>query len=183
MNCSNAPVAEKELIEKAKVDKEAFMQIYDSYFRKIYNYAYYRTMDQSEAEEITSQTFLLALESIGKFEYRGVPLGVWLYRIASNVLVDLFRKKNKTLVLDDNEFEAAIEGQPETILVSKDEKSELAQLLKKLPPPQQQAVILRYIQELSYKEISEIMDKSEGAVKQLLHRGLTTLRERMVRYE
>lgn len=183
MNFNSAPVAEKELIEKAKVDKEAFLLIYDSYFRKIYNYAYYRTMDQNEAEEITSQTFLLALEGIGKYEYRGIPLGVWLYKIASNVLVDLFRKKNKTLILDESELEAAVEGQPENIIVNKDEKSELTQLLKTLPPLQQQAVILRYIQELSYKEISEVMEKSEGAVKQLLHRGLTALRERMVRYE
>lgn len=183
MKSSNAPVAEKELIERAKADREAFFSIYDSYFKKIYNYAYYRTMNQSEAEEITSQTFLLALEGIENYEYRGVPLGVWLYRIASNVLVDLYRKKNKTLILEERELEAAGEEQPEAILVGKDEKRELAQLLKKLPPLQQQAVILRYIQELSYKEISEVMEKSEGAVKQLLHRGLTTLRERMVHHE
>lgn len=183
MTFSSAPVAEKELIERAKVDREAFLVIYDTYFKKIYNYAFYRTMDQSMAEEITSHTFLLALENIGSYQYRGIPLGIWLYRIASNVLIDLYRKNKKTFALDDSDLEASGEEQPENILVNKDEKIMLVQVLKTLPPLQQQAVVLRYIQEFSYKEISEIMEKSEGAVKQLLHRGLKTLRERMVQHE
>ena len=180
MDVDNTAAAEKELIDKAKIDKEAFLQIYDTYFKRIYNYAYYRTMDQSEAEEITSKTFLAALENIRKYEYRNIPLAVWLYRIASNAVADLYRKKGNTIQLTDEHMAGQYSLTPEAVCIKKSEKEQLMINLKNLPYMQQQAIVLRYIQDLSHREISLIMDKTEGAVKQLLFRGLATLRERMV---
>lgn len=182
MNSTNLATAEKDLIERVKVNKDAFLEIYDTHFQRIYNYAYYRTMDQNEAEEITSQTFLAALENIERYEYRSIPVAVWLYKIASNTIADLYRKKGKTVELSSDLASEDTSFEPEQVVMGKSEKEQLAQYIKTLPPQQQQAIILRYIQNLSYREIADITEKTEGAVKQLLHRGLTSLRERMVRY-
>lgn len=183
MSSSTTARADKDLISRAKVSKVAFLEIYDTYFQQIYDYAYYRTLDQGEAEEITSQTFLKALEGIGVFEYRGVPLVVWLYKIASNSLIDLYRKKGKTVDLrEDDDFQGTLDT-PEHVLIQKDQQEQLIILIETLPFQQQQAIVLRYLQNLSYKEIAEVLDKSEGAIKQLLYRGLMSLRQRMVNYE
>lgn len=182
---NNALMAEKDLIERVKVNKQAFLEIYDTHFQRIYDYAYYRTMSRVEAEEITSQTFLAALENIQRFEYRSIPVAVWLYKIASNAISDLYRKKGRTIELELNErnMPANALNEPENIAVENSEKKQLLEYIRVLPLSQQQAIILRYIQNLPYKDIADIMEKSEGAVKQLLHRGLTSLRERMVQHE
>lgn len=182
MISSNLATAEKDLIERVKSSKEDFMEIYETHFQRIYNYAYYRTMDSNEAEEITSQTFLAALENIQSFEYRNIPVAVWLFKIASNALTDLYRKKGKTVELTEDYASGDSSYEPEQVVMGRSEKEQLVQHLNNLPSSQQQALVLRYIQDLSHKEIAQIMDKTEGAVKQLLHRGLTCLRERMVRY-
>lgn len=183
MNSSSAATAEKDLIERVKVNRQAFLEIYDAHFKRIYDYAYYRTMSQVEAEEVTSQTFLAAMESIRHFEYRSIPVVVWLYRIASNAITDLYRKRGQTVELHEHEATAGVHSEPEAVVVGNFEKEQLLENLQALPPLQQQAIVLRYIQNLAYKEIGAIMDKTEGAVKQLLHRGLTTLRERMVQHD
>jgi RNA polymerase sigma-70 factor (ECF subfamily) len=72
---------------------------------------------------------------------------------------------------------------PEEAFLRKKEKEELMAYVKLLPAAQQQAIVLRYLQNCTYREISEIMDKTEGSVKQLLHRGLTSLRERMMNHD
>ncbi len=178
-----AAVDEKELLKKIKGNKTAFLEIYDTYFLKIYNYIFYRTFNQADAEELTSQTFLSALENIERYEYRNIPLGVWLIKIASNAISDLYRKRGVTVDWEDPEKYESHEPSPETAVLLKVEKEQLLEELQALPAMQEQALVLRYLQDLSYKEISEIMDKTEGSVKQLLHRGLGNLRERMVDHE
>lgn len=176
-------VDEKELLKRVKTNKTAFLEIYDTYFLKIYNYVFYRTFNQADAEELTSQTFLSALENIDRYEYRNVSLGAWLFKIASNAINDLYRKRGVTVDWEETENLRASEPSPELALLLKAEKEQLMQELQALPVLQEQALVLRYLHDLSYKEISEIMDKTEGSVKQLLHRGLGNLRERMVHHE
>lgn len=180
---SNSATAEKDLVNKAKTDRTAFLQIYDMNFQRIYDYVYYRTHNQNEAEEITSNIFLSALESIERFEYREIPVAVWLYRIASNAVADYYRKKGRDVEMKEEFLANEETTSPEALLVRKSEQEQLLLLIKTLPVQQQQAIILRYIQNLSYKDISQIMDKTEGSVKQLLHRGLMSLRGRMVWHE
>jgi len=176
-------VDEKELIKRVKVNKMAFLEIYDTYFLKIYNYIFYRTFNQTDAEELTSQTFLAALENINRYEYRNIPLAVWLYKIASNAVKDFYRKKGSAVEVQETNSLADEGLSPEMVFLQKQEQEELLQQMRALPLLQGQALVLRYLQELSYKEISVIMDKTEGSVKQLLHRGLSNLRERMVDHE
>ncbi|MDD2402340.1 MAG: sigma-70 family RNA polymerase sigma factor [Clostridia bacterium] len=176
-------VDEKELIARVKANKQVFVEIYDAHFHKIYKYIYYRTYNQADAEEITSKTFLLALENIENYEYRNIPIAVWLYRIASNAVIDFYRKNKQTLELDKIKNIEASEPSPEAIMLSKSEGEQLICCMSKLPATQQQALVLRYRQNMTCREMSEVMDKTEGSIKQLLHRGLINLRERMVAYE
>ncbi|HHZ16847.1 MAG TPA: RNA polymerase sigma factor [Clostridia bacterium] len=173
----------RELVERIKRDKAAFLELYDTYFLKVYNYVFYRTFNQADAEELTSQTFLSALEHIDRYEYRNIPVGVWLFKIASNAVNDLYRKKGLTADWLETDSLRDENPLPETVVLLRVEKERLRKELQALPALQGQALILRYLYELSYQEISEIMDKSEGSVKQLLHRGLRNLRKRMVDHE
>lgn len=177
-------VDEQELIIRVKANKEAFLEIYDNHFQRIYNYVFYRTFNQTDAEELTSQIFLSALERIDRYEYRNIPIIVWLYKIASNAVIDFYRKKGQTVGWEETSSNLKDEEpSPEIVYMKKAEKEQLLEYLRQLPLMQQQAVVLRYLHSFSYKEISEIMDKTEGSIKQLLHRGLNNLRERMVNHE
>jgi len=176
-------VDDQKLLRMIKVDKQTFLVLYNQHFTRIYNYIYYRTFNQADAEELTSQTFLSALENIERFEYRDIPIVVWLYKIAANVVVDFYRRKGETVVWEETDNEPVNELSPETACLHNSEKEQLFYQLQTLPQMQQQALIMRYQHDLSYKEISEVMEKSEGAIKQLLHRGLNNLRERMADHE
>lgn len=164
------------LIEKARSDPEAFIALYEHYLPHLYRYSYYRTRSRQEAEDVVSQTFLKAMENIAGFRQKGIPFGHWLYRIAGNIIYHSFKRLNR-----ENSF---IEHLPATAGVEiTPEQMDLLNYLHELPEAQQQVLTLRYIQDLSIREVARVMDRSEGAVKQLAIRGLRALRERMVDHE
>jgi len=87
---------EENLARRAQQrDPEAFSQLYDSNFDKIYRYLALRVGNQAEAEDLTQQVFLKAWESIGSYKWQGTPFSSWLFRIAHNQLVDHIRKRSK----------------------------------------------------------------------------------------
>lgn len=176
---SSELIEEQRLIEAAKNDPEAFGALYARYFDRIYHYAYNHTGNQSEAEDVTAQTFKQAFENLHRFEWRGLPMGSWLYRIASNVITGMHRRSRPTAA-----FEEAMEvpnsgPTPEDTFLQGEQNVELLEMVRRLPETQQQAIILRFSQNLSYAEIAEAIDRTEGAVKQLIHRALVTLRDNM----
>ncbi len=176
---SNDFAQEQQLIAAAQQNPEAFGAIYDLYFDRIYAYAYNHTGQHSDAEDVTAQAFKQAFENIGRFEWRGVPFGAWLYRIASNVITGQHRKRKPTAP-----FEEAIETPgtgptPEETFLTGERNEELLIHVRRLPEFQRQAIMLRFGQSLSYAEIAHVIDRTEGAVKQLIHRALVTLRENM----
>ena len=94
---------EKGLVERArKNDAEAFARIYEEHFDKIYRYVFIRVENQMEAEDLTQQVFLNAMQSISSYKWQGVPLSSWLFRIAHNQVIDYYRKASKmqTTTLD-----------------------------------------------------------------------------------
>ncbi len=168
---------EQKLVEAAKRDPEAFAALYDRYFDRIYNYAYHQTGSQAEAEDVTAQTFKQAFENLYRFEWRGLPFGAWLYRIASNVVTGIYRRNRPTAP-----FEEAIEMPgsgltPEETFLQGERNTELLEMVRNLPEVQRQVIILRFSQNLSYAEIATAIDRTEGAVKQLIHRALVNLRQ------
>ena len=170
---------EQRLIEAAKRDPEAFAALYDRYFERIYNYAYRLTGNQDEAEDVTAQTFKQAFENIGRFEWRGVSAGAWLYRIAGNVVAGTHRRSRPSAPFEDALEVPNADPTPEDVVVKHERYGELMNAVRTLPPTQQQVLVLRFGEGLSYQEIGLAIQRSEGAVKQLIHRALVNLRGTM----
>jgi RNA polymerase sigma-70 factor (ECF subfamily) len=161
------------LIEAAQADPARFVEVYDRHFDRIYAFVSRRTRNRAAAEDITSQVFEQALRTIGRFEWRGVPVSAWLFRIASNALADYWR---------DRAHEAA--GSPAEPpdageLADIDRRLSLYQHVDRLPEPQRQVIRMRFVDEKSIRDVAAALNRSEGAVKQLQLRAIANLRKRM----
>ncbi|MFC1967146.1 sigma-70 family RNA polymerase sigma factor [Chloroflexota bacterium] len=168
---------EASVIRRAQQrDPEALTQLYEENFDKIYRYIVLKIGERTEAEDITQQVFLKALNSITSYKYKGVPFSAWLYRIAHNQIVDYFRKHKKrvTVQLDETMRDNA----PETSqLIERDvEIEEVAEATKKLTKLQQEVISLRFTGELPVAQVAKMMGKSEGAIKALQHSAIVSLR-------
>ncbi len=178
MPLSQSQARERQMVEAARVDPLAFEALYERHVDAIFSYALQRVRDHAAAEDVVSETFRRALENIGRYEWRGFPFSSWLYRIATSVIAARYRYAPQTPLDDAPEMEDEDPGPEEALLVG-ERKRELLAAVAALPPEQQQVVILRYGHDLPNKEIGYIMDRSEGAVKQLLRRALAGLQRRL----
>jgi RNA polymerase sigma-70 factor (ECF subfamily) len=171
---------EPSLIRRAQQrDQVALTQLYEENFDKIYRYVVLKIGDRTEAEDMTQQVFLNALQSISSYKSKGLPFSSWLYRIAHNQVVDYYRKKAKhaTVPLDESLPLPAKEGDPIDITERKIEISELVTATRKLTKAQQEVISLRFTSEMSITEAAAAMGKSEGAVKALQHSAIVALRK------
>lgn len=170
---------EAKLVERAKVDNEAFGQLYERYVDRIYSYVYYRMGDPAEAEDLTSKIFFRALQHISNYRDQGVPFSAWLYRIARNLVANWHRDRNRRsiIALDDISHWRLGSESPELETQFIEDKDSLLQAVRRLPSDRQELLILKFVDRLSNAEIGEIMGRSEGAVKSLYHRTLLVLRE------
>lgn len=113
------------------------------------------------------------------YEWRGVAFSAWLYRIASNIIAGRYRREPSMGGEDDLELVADHQPSPEVALLRLERRSDVLAAVRGLPDDQQQVVLLRFGQDLRNKEIARIMQRSEGAVKALLHRALAGLYRRL----
>ena len=168
---------EKELVERAQHhDQEAFAQLYEEHFDKIYRYITLKIGNKTEAEDMTQQVFLKALQSISSFKWKGIPFSAWLFRIAHNQVVDYFRKKKHTDVPLDESL-ATNDNNPQLIVEQKLDTEQLLSATKQLTEAQREVISLRFAGELSIAQVAKTMGKSQGAVKALQHSGVVALRK------
>jgi RNA polymerase sigma-70 factor (ECF subfamily) len=168
------------ILDKAiQGDEEAFSILYQENVKKIYNYIYYRTGNNHDAEDLTARVFQRALGHITKYQKTNVPFTAWLYRIAHNLVANWHRDNSRRK-------EVPIEGQvdlkqksdvPEREIEKRQELEFLLKAIRKLSNDRQMLLILKYVEDLSNKEIGDVMGKSEGAIKSLYHRTLLELRD------
>lgn len=172
---------EATLIERAKVDKEAFGQLYERYVDKIYNYIYYRTGNERDAEDLTARVFFRAMNHIARYEDRGFPFSAWLYRIAHNLVANWHRDHSRRQVfpIDNLEHWYVTQEGPELAAERLDNREELLQAIRRLPADRQDLLIFKYVEQLTNAEIGAIMGRSEGAIKSLYYRTLQELRGEM----
>jgi RNA polymerase sigma-70 factor (ECF subfamily) len=171
---------EVSLIRRAQQrDHVALTQLYEENFDKIYRYIVLKIGDRTEAEDMTQQVFLNALQSISSYKWKGMPFSSWLYRIAHNQVVDYWRKKSKhaTVPLDESLPIPAADGDPKHLIERKMEIEEVVVATRKLTKAQQEVISLRFAGELSIAEVAGVMGKSEGAVKALQHSAIVALRK------
>ena len=170
---------EAELIKRAKTDNDAFNTLYEYYFPKIYSFVVKRTGEKESAEDIVSLTFTQAFVHLEKYECRSCTFGAWLYKIATNKLIDHYRKhESHNLSLEDLIKQGAEFG----FETDSEQKLVLAQVLtevNQLSEDQKEVLLLQYVQDLDNATIALTLDKSEAAVKSLAFRGLETLRKKL----
>ena len=182
MSIHDAELAyEQGLVEAAKTSREAFGLLYDRYVARISRFTYLRTGSHLEAEDLTAETFRAALEHIGRYRWQGRPFGAWLHRIAANLVVGRHRREHPRDPLDGLPDLADDDTPPDEAAVARDQARSLWAAVATLPPDQRRAVVLRFSHGLRGREIAERMDRSEGAVKELLYRAMVTLRARLER--
>ena len=171
---------EESLVRRAQHrDQEAFAQLYEEHFDRIYRYITLKIGDAVEAEDLTQQVFLNSLRSISSFKWRGKPFSAWLFRIAHNQVVDYLRRKKRTAVPLE---EKLVSGDDNPQLVA-EQKLDIEQILsatKRLTDAQREVISLRFASELSIAQVAEVMGKSQGAVKALQHSGIVALRQALL---
>lgn len=173
-------------------EKEAFVQFYDLYLDKIYQYIYLKVGSKEDAEDLTSDFFLKVWNLIqaGKIsDYR--TLKPFIYTVARNTIIDYYRRnnKNKNISLEENVFNTEDDEGiklKDTIIDEKtnlekviDQEIELKVVLEKmnhLKDEYREIIILKYLHELSIEEIAEIMDKSKGNIRVLSYRAIQALK-------
>ena len=178
---------ERQIIEQAKTNPEAFGAIFDKYYPKILAYIVRRSGSIVIAEEIVGETFAKALKGLPDFRWRGISIEAWLFRIAINEMHMHFRRNPPTASLDELYHEGGFEPPADYDLAqeAQDAQEKLVrheqfirawQIINSLPAMYQDVLVLRFVEQKKISEIAQIVGKKEGTVKSLLSRGLARLR-------
>jgi RNA polymerase sigma-70 factor, ECF subfamily len=170
---------EDQLVERAREDADAFGELYDHYFGQIYRFVYSRLRDQDLAEDITSEVFFKALRAIGRYRPSGHPFSAWLYQISVNAINDHYRGHKATSSLDGAIGVADPQRAVADRVVDSAEAARVWAAIDNLPPQQRTAMTLKLGEDMKLAQIGEIMGKSEGAIKLLIHRGMIGVRQRL----
>jgi RNA polymerase sigma-70 factor (ECF subfamily) len=170
---------EEKLVQSAVGgDSSAFGVLYDYYHAMIYRFVLVKVGRREEAEDITHQVFLSAWQKVKTYRQRGYPFSSWLYQIARNQVIDHYRAKKNDISLE--------KADPESFAVAVDQSADITKKMQletvraavaKLKPDYQDVIILRFVEDMSLKETSSALKKSEGAVKLAQHRAIHELKE------
>jgi RNA polymerase sigma-70 factor (ECF subfamily) len=166
------------LVEAARQDPARFAELYEKNFERVYAYVVRRVHDRTETEDLTSEVFHHALANLQRFEWRGIPFAAWLFRIAANLISDRWQRKSREDVANEPE---QMESVPATgaEFEEVERRATLFRLVDTLSAEQRRVLVLRFVEQKSIKEVAREIRKTEGAVKQLQFRALSTLRARM----
>jgi len=150
---------------------DEFGVLYDEYFEKIYNFIYYKTHHKESAEDLTSQTFIKALEKIGNYSPNKGLFSSWIYRIARNKVIDYYRTRKSEKDISDV-WDLKSDQDIVSDLDTREKLAEVSKYLAKLNPEQREIVVMRVWDSLSYQEISEIIEKSEANCRMIFSRTI-----------
>lgn len=173
MKARATDAAERLAIEAAQKDPSRFAEIYEDNFERVYAFIARRVRQRQEVEDLTSEVFHQALANLSRFEWRGAPFAAWLFRIATNAILDHWKRAAKQT--DIAGIEERYEADPREI-EEMDERARLFKLVDELPENQRRVIELRFAEEKSIREVAQEMSRTEGAVKQLQFRALANLR-------
>jgi RNA polymerase sigma-70 factor, ECF subfamily len=171
-----------------KGDQNAYAEIVEIYKNKVYQLCYRMLGNRHEAEDAAQEAFIRAYINIDTYN-PNMKFSSWLYRIATNLSIDRIRKKKPDFYLDAevsgtdgltmySQF-ASTEASPEDALESLELQETVQKAILKLPEKYRSVIVLKYIEELSLQEISEILDLPVGTVKTRIHRGREALRKQL----
>jgi RNA polymerase sigma-70 factor, ECF subfamily len=175
----------RALVDRAQQgDRGALEELYLIHFDRIYSYLHVSVGNRHDAEDLTTQTFLKMLESIGKFRWQSAPFSAWLFRIAHNLAMDHFRAARRWQPEEEvpEPYADDSTSAEESAFESIGQKSML-ELIDELSGEQQQVLTLKFVFNFSNAEAATILGKTEGAIKSLQHRALVSLQKQLERRE
>jgi RNA polymerase sigma-70 factor (ECF subfamily) len=167
---------EYSILERSRKDSKAFGELYEKYFDQIFNFIYRQLDDEDLTADLCSQTFLNALNNVNGFEFRGVPVSAWFYRIAANEVNKHYRKVKKERVFSIEEvrvkelIEQSNEAWDEELI------QRMLEFMKALPTEMLEVLELRFFENKDFKEIAFILNITESGAKMRTYRALDRLR-------
>lgn len=162
-----------------KPSQDDFTAVYEAYFRKIYNFLYFRTFHRETTEDLVSQVFLKAFKKYSDFDPAKGSVAAWLYAIARHSLIDHFRRQKPAVDIDEVYGLAVSFDLPHDLEV-KEKLKEVRNYLSQIKKEHREIIILRLWDNLSYNEISRLTGKKEGACKMLFSRAIKSLRQEII---
>jgi RNA polymerase sigma-70 factor, ECF subfamily len=173
----------REIFDLAKKgDQKAFGTLYELYYSPIFRYVAFRIKDSGDIDDIVQVIFMKVLKSLPRMTLTHETPLPFFYTVARNTIIDHWRKK-KTVHIENSEALFGeipdIKDSPLESVEKKESAKSIRESIQELSPDQQEVLTLRFINELSNKEISKVMDKTEVAIRQLQSRALRVLRSRM----
>lgn len=169
---------DEALAQAARQDPAAFAELYHRHFARVYRYHMARTGNIADAQDLTTLTFLAAMEGIAGYRGSGSFIA-WLMGIAHNQMAQLFRSRKRETPLEQAERLSNPADLPEAILSRRMQFAQVSRALRELKPERAEAIMLCLFANLTAGEAGCAMGKSEGAVKMLLMRGLQELRQKL----
>jgi len=174
---------DRPLVQAAKADPARFDALYRRYLARVYSYAYYELGDHHAAEDATEATFVAALTNLDRFEERARPADgegastfrVWLFQIARNEVAGERRRARRRPTEPIGEMVISDPLNVEAEAVRRDQARQAWRAVGRLPGERRQAMVLRFVDELSTAEIAGVLGKSEGTVRVLIHRALRSV--------
>ncbi|MCL5997165.1 MAG: sigma-70 family RNA polymerase sigma factor [Chloroflexi bacterium] len=160
--------AEADLVARAKHDPSAFGQLYVLYVQRVFGYLYNRIGNVPEAEDVTAQTFLAALEAFARYRHEG-HFAAWLFSIARNKAMDHFRQRRNQIPLEEADHVPADMDVLQQVIQT-ERVATLVTLIASLPEAERDLIRLRYVAELSFRDIAQLLGRNEDAVKKSLYR-------------
>jgi RNA polymerase sigma-70 factor, ECF subfamily len=169
---------EAMLVKAAQADPAAFAGLYRRYVRPVYRYFYSRTGQTHEAEDLTAQTFLEALEGLKRYRPNG-PFAAWLFTIARRRGIDAFRRRRPSADLDEEIRSGDNTVDPLAHVIETEEARALLRLIGQLKPSEQELLRLRFAAGLGFAEIAHLLGKRDAAVKMKFYRLLRRLESKL----
>lgn len=170
-----------QLIQQAKDgDADAFGELYERYAEHVFRFIYSQTSNRLDAEDLTADVFLKSWRSLSNYEERGFSFSAYLFRIARNVLIDSRRRQKPVDPLSEDEIMNLPEtmiSNPSAMLAKKVQHKELFRIMSQMREDYRTVLVLRFLNDLSPEETSQVMGRSIGAVRVLQHRALISLRK------
>lgn len=163
-------------ITESKNNPAAFSLLYDRYVQPIYRYLYYRVGSVPEAEDLTSQTFLSALEALPRYQHQG-NFAAWLFRIARGKFIDYVRRQQKQFPLKQTHPAETIDLLAQ--VSHSDEIARLLTLIHSLDDYDQELIRLRFTAGLPFRQIAVILRSNENTVKKSLYRVMARLQSQL----
>jgi RNA polymerase sigma-70 factor (ECF subfamily) len=174
---------EGSIVQAAKSDINAFEILYRRYVDRIYRYMRTRSESDEDAADLTQQVFLQALRALPRYNIRGIPFAVWLFRIARHLATDRYRRARNTISWDllPDRADEQENLNPETHLTQAEMYTLVGSYIQKLDPYKRELLALRFAGGLNTKEIAQTVGKSQAAVKKQLTRTIQWLKEQVAR--